>query len=161
MIDNERYFDPSYCEVDRIIHTTELFPVIHPKKANEIKGKWTEMPMLVVSKLLNFTKDDVHYGIFFMEPVNPERDGCPTYKKMIHYPMDFGTLLNRVYLDFYKNAQQFWNDLGFVFKNCRKFNKDPESDIRILCDTLREVLYCLSLHLLTLYFINQGCHLPL
>ena len=35
------------CEVDRILHTTELFPIVHPKKANEIKNKWYE-PLLVV-----------------------------------------------------------------------------------------------------------------
>lgn len=58
--------------------------------------------------------------------------------------MDLGTLLNRVYLDHYKNQVNFWYDLGLVFKNCRKFNTDPNTDIRILCDTLREcavVLY--------------------
>ncbi|KRX04912.1 Chromo domain protein [Pseudocohnilembus persalinus] len=137
-IAQERYFDPTYVEVDRIIHTTELFPVIHPKKSNEIKGKWTESLVLVVNKLLNFTKDTVHYGIHFQEPVNPERDGCPNYKKIITYPMDLGSLLNRLYLDFYKNQQNVWHDLGFVFKNARKYNKDPDSDIRILSDTLRE-----------------------
>lgn len=40
VLENERYFDPTFIEVDRILHTTELFPVIHPKKSNEIKGKW-------------------------------------------------------------------------------------------------------------------------
>lgn len=28
----EKFFDPSFVEVDRIIYSTELFPVIHPKK---------------------------------------------------------------------------------------------------------------------------------
>lgn len=103
MIDNDRYFDPCYVEVDRILTTTELFPIVHPKKANEIRGKWYEENMLVVSKLLNFTKDDVHYGIHFMEPVNPERDGCPNYRRIVNNPMDLGTILNRLYLDYYKN----------------------------------------------------------
>jgi len=31
-------------------------------------------------KLLNFYKDDIYYGIFFMEPVDPERDNIPNYK---------------------------------------------------------------------------------
>jgi chromodomain-helicase-DNA-binding protein 7 len=40
-LDNpDSYFDPSYVEVDRILACTEQFPIIHPKKANEIKGKW-------------------------------------------------------------------------------------------------------------------------
>jgi chromodomain-helicase-DNA-binding protein 7 len=43
MIESERYFDPSFVEVDRILYTSELFPVIHPKKANETKGKMAEL----------------------------------------------------------------------------------------------------------------------
>jgi len=33
--------------------------------------------------LLNFTKDKVKYGIYFMEPVNPEKEGVPNYRKII------------------------------------------------------------------------------
>ncbi len=73
-----------------------------------------------------------------MEPVNPEKDGIPNYRKLVQNPMDLGTIMNRLYLDFYKNAQQFWIDLGLVFKNCRLVFRDPDCDIRILCDTLRE-----------------------
>lgn len=31
-IEEEKYFDSSYLEVDRIIMATEMFPVIHQKK---------------------------------------------------------------------------------------------------------------------------------
>lgn len=31
--------------------------------------------VLIINKLLNFSKDTVHYGVHFAEPVNPERDG--------------------------------------------------------------------------------------
>ena len=34
-------------------------------QANEIKGKWSESLMLVCSKLLNFTKNNIHYGVLF------------------------------------------------------------------------------------------------
>ena len=57
--------------------------------------------------------------------------------------MDFGTIINRLYLDYYKNSKSFWNDLGLVFKNCRKYNEDEKSDIRILIDTLRECVIVL------------------
>jgi len=107
MLENERYFDPSYKEVDRIIDTTELFPVVHPKKANDIRDKWNEPLTLIVSKLLNFDKSDVLYGIHLMEPINPERDECPNYKKIIHTPMDLSTILNRLYLDYYQSNKEF------------------------------------------------------
>ena len=74
-----------------------------------------------------------------MEPVNPERDGIPNYKRIITNPMDLGTIMNRLYLDYYKSPQQFWLDLGLVFRNCRTYFKDSDCDIRILCDTLCEV----------------------
>ncbi len=60
-----------------------MFPVIHPKKAGESKGKWFELLIIVVSKLLAFSKDKVRYGVYFMEPVDPERDGCPNYRRII------------------------------------------------------------------------------
>lgn len=78
--ESQNFFDPSYIEVDRIIRTTELFPIIHPKKANEIKSKWSDSLVNVISKLLNYSKDNVHYGVYFMEPVNPESDNCPDYR---------------------------------------------------------------------------------
>lgn len=59
--------------------------------------------MLVCSKLLNFNKNQIHYGVLFCEPVNPERDNCPNYPKIIQSPMDLGTILNKVYLDIYKS----------------------------------------------------------
>ena len=116
--------------------SAEIFPVVHSKKANEIKGKWSECLSRVVSKLLNYSKDDVPYGIYFMEPVNPEADSCPDYKKIILHPMDLGTLSNRIYLDYYKGFSEAWKDLGFVFRNCRLYNPNAESDIRVLGDTL-------------------------
>jgi len=54
-----------------------MFPVIHPKKANESKVKWVELPIVVVSRLLAYSKDKVRYGVYFLEPVDPEKDGCP------------------------------------------------------------------------------------
>ena len=54
--------------------------------------------------------------------------------------MDLGTILNRLYLDYYENCSEALLDLGLVFKNCRRFNKNLEEDCRILGDTLREVL---------------------
>jgi chromodomain-helicase-DNA-binding protein 7 len=43
-VQNEtQFFDPSYTEPDRILSCTEIFPVVHPKKGSELKGKWSEM----------------------------------------------------------------------------------------------------------------------
>ena len=124
--------------MDKILYAAEIFPVIHSKKANEIKGKWSELLSVVLSKLLNYAKDHVHYGVFFMEPVNPEKDNCPDYKRVVQHPIDLGTLSNRVYLNFYRCFADIWRDIGYVFKNCRMYNVNDQTDVRILGDTLRE-----------------------
>lgn len=94
--------------------------------------------MLVCSKLLNFTKNNIHYGVLFCEPVDPQRDNCPEYLNIIEEPMDLGTILNKIYLDLYRCAAEFWQDVGLVWKNCLKFNQEPTSDLHILGVTLRE-----------------------
>lgn len=109
---------------------------MHHKKSNEIKGKWSESLTIVCRKLLNYIRDHLAFGVYFMEPVNVEL--YPNYKKMIAQPMDLGTILNRLYLEVYTKPQDCWRDIGLVWRNCRKFNEDPNSDIRILCETLRE-----------------------
>ena len=35
-------------------------------------------------------------GGLFAEPVDPVRDGCPTYFSVIKHPMDLGTILVRL-----------------------------------------------------------------
>ena len=79
----------------------------------------------------------MHYGVLFCEPVDPERDNCPEYFKVIANPMDLGTVINKIYLDIYKNPSEFWEDIGLVFKNCLKYNKESTSDLHILGLTLR------------------------
>ena len=93
--------------------------------------------MVVCSKLLNFTHNKIQYGTPFCEPVNPERDSCPDYFEIIKNPMDLGSILNKIYLDIYKNAKEFWIDIGLIWKNCLKYNKTENSDLKILGLTLR------------------------
>ena len=106
--------------------------------------------MMVCSKLLNFTKNHIHYGVLFCEPVDPERDSCPDYFKIIQQPMDFGTVLNKLYLDIYKSSSEFWYEIGLVIRNCLKFNKEETSDLHILGLTLREC---------TIFLYDQWYHL--
>ncbi len=64
--------------------------------------------------------------------------------------MDFGTVLNKLYLDIYKNPSEFWNEMGLVLKNCLKFNKEETSDLHVLGLTLREC---------TIFMYDQWYHL--
>eukprot|EP00919_Chromeraceae_sp_WS-2016_P035507 GHVR01084245.1.p1 GENE.GHVR01084245.1~~GHVR01084245.1.p1 ORF type:complete len:142 (+),score=8.30 GHVR01084245.1:4178-4603(+) len=106
--------------------------------------------MIVVSKLLNFTKNHMHYGVLFCEPVDPEKDNCSNYHQVIAHPMDLGSILNKVYLDIYKTNEEFWYDVGLVWKNCLRYNQEATSDLHILGLTMREC---------TIFLYDQWYHL--
>lgn len=54
--------------------------------------------------------------------------------------MDFGTIQNKLYLDLYKTPMDFWDNVGLVFKNCIYYNGDESCEIRIISDSLREIV---------------------
>ena len=61
-----------------------------------------------MSKVSNFVKNNIMYGIHFAQPVDPEKDGMPNYSKIVTNPIDLGTISNRLYLDFYRSNAAFW-----------------------------------------------------
>lgn len=103
----EQYFNPSFTRVDRILTRAVLFPIMHHKKGSEMNGKWSEMMMLVCSKLLNYQKDNVPYGVVEKDDYHPEfvHEKSTNKIKVQH-------IINRVYLDKYKTPELFWKDLG-------------------------------------------------
>ena len=62
------------------------------------------------------------YSYFFTQPVDPIRDGVPTYFDVIKEPMDFGTIRQRLDAGHYKNAEGFERDVQLVFNNVYTFN---------------------------------------
>ncbi|CAD8164733.1 unnamed protein product [Paramecium pentaurelia] len=125
---DDQYFDPAFQEVDRVLSCTEIFPIVHPKKGSEMKGKWAESLTKVMSHLLNFTRDQIHYGIYFLE------------SKTI---LDFGTINNRLYLGYYKNYNDFWYELGSVYNTAAEEWQDG-TEMNRITNTLTEcaiVLY--------------------
>ncbi|OMJ68517.1 hypothetical protein SteCoe_34011 [Stentor coeruleus] len=138
-IDEGKFFDPNFVEVDRVLCTTEIFPVIHPRQACLIVDKWQGKCAVVLSKLMNFRKNNFCYGIPFLYPVEASMLGGEYYLKKVRYPMDFTTIHSRLYNSYYSFPMEFWKDLGFIFKNCHLCVEDRLSDIRIVCDTLRQL----------------------
>lgn len=126
-------FDHHYLQVERVIDCSEIFPVIHTKKAADITG-WTRQLMKAVSYLINFQIDKVMYGVHFL-------NYSQNYQ---HFPeitnnIDFSTLLNRVYLDFYKRPLDMWRDLLAFFDIIDIINKKRNNDTAILIARLKEV----------------------
>ncbi|KAJ3487118.1 hypothetical protein NLI96_g3752 [Meripilus lineatus] len=58
----------------------------------------------------------------FLQPVDPVRDGCPTYYDEIKFPMDFGTMGTKLTDHAYTTMEEFAQDVDLVFTNCRTFN---------------------------------------
>ena len=64
--------------------------------------------MLVCSKILNFQKDNVPYGIIEKDDFHPEFvDETKSENKI-----KIEHIINRVYLDKYKSPELFWKDVG-------------------------------------------------
>ena len=136
--EENKFFDPSFTEVDRVLCTTEIFPVIHPRQACQIGDKWQGKCAVILSKLMNFRKNGFAYGIPFLYPIEASMEGGEFYLATVKYPMDFTTIHNRLYNSYYSFPLEFWKDLGFIFKNCQTCVPDRLNDIRVICDTLRQ-----------------------
>ena len=59
--------------VERILTTTMIFPVIHPRQAKQIRGRWQDDCLKVVSVLVNFRKNNVGLGLAFAEQLDPDK----------------------------------------------------------------------------------------
>lgn len=126
-------FDPSYTEVDRILSTTDLFRVVHPRPAAEIQEKWQGSLLKIMSILTNFTREGLCYGPYLYSTQENEAE-----TEAAGYSVDFGRVYNRLYNGYYPSSREFWLDLGMIFK-LNAANNDDGSDIRIVGDTLRQV----------------------
>lgn len=58
----------------------------------------------------------------FSRPVDPERDGVPTYFQTIDRPMDLGTVRKNLEDDKYQTVQQWKNDVELIWENSYRFN---------------------------------------
>lgn len=126
-------------EVDRILDTTEIFPVVHPHQAALVINKWQEPCIGIISKLLNYVRDDVPYGIYFLESPDPALEESAHYYSFVKYSIDLGTIHNRLHIGYYERPSELWKDIGMVFKNCQAYFTNRTGDTRIMGDTLRQI----------------------
>lgn len=121
--------------VDRVLDCSEVFTLIHPKKAGEIKGKWSEGLVRVLRSLVNFQTDRVYYGVFY------RTRGAAEAVRRSSGPLDFSVLTNKVYLDCYTTPEKFWDDLEGVYKSVDKLCQylDEKSDVFELNERMRQL----------------------
>lgn len=127
-------FDTHFLEVERVLECSEMFPVMHIKKAAEMRDKWSEKLVKVLRYLINFQIDKVNYGIYFLN-LDPEM----TEIEGIHNRLDFSIILNKLYLDVFKRPVDFWRELVELFSIFNKLNRDKKNDIGCIIHRLMQV----------------------
>lgn len=128
--------DADCTNVDRILDSSEIFTLIHPKKASDIKTKWSESLIKVMRALINFNQNNVFYGVFYIELI----DTLKHYSEFSE-PIDFSTIVNRIYLDYYHSPDRFWDDLEHVFHSVSRLclYLDEHSDVEELNDRMKQL----------------------
>jgi transcription initiation factor TFIID subunit 2 len=63
-----------------------------------------------------------HISSMFSRPVDPEKEGLPTYSQIVQHPMDLGTVRSNLENDEYTTVEQWRNHVDLVWENTYKFN---------------------------------------
>ncbi|WFD44718.1 hypothetical protein MPSI1_003388 [Malassezia psittaci] len=79
---------------------------IHPKKCR------------AVLQSIMKTKE----AAIFLQPIDPIRDGAPTYYDEIKHPMDLSTIQRKLQNSEYITMHDFASDVRLMLANCRQFN---------------------------------------
>ncbi|KDQ11985.1 hypothetical protein BOTBODRAFT_34839 [Botryobasidium botryosum FD-172 SS1] len=80
-----------------------------------------------LEKVLNELRSTEHAHAF-LKPVR--RSEAPGYDKVVHHPMDLGTMLRKCKGHVYKNKKEFADDLNLIWDNCLLYNTDPAHQLR-------------------------------
>ena len=59
-------FDRNTLKVDRVVSCSEMFDIIHPKKAGKIMSKWSDSIVKIVQILINFRYENVSIWVQFL-----------------------------------------------------------------------------------------------
>ncbi|KAJ2701697.1 hypothetical protein H4218_001297 [Coemansia sp. IMI 209128] len=77
-------------------------------------------------------------AIEFMAPVDPIKQGVPTYFDVIKRPIDLSTIRTKLNRRTYASADEFREDLELLFSNCYLFNT-PGTYVHTQCVTLHAI----------------------
>lgn len=87
------------------------------KKTMSLTSLQHERCVEIMNELLSF-----HTSRMFSQPVEPIRDNCPNYFKVIKNPMDLGTIMNKLNENKYKSVAEWKADVNLVWSNSFIFN---------------------------------------
>ncbi|GAB1524178.1 hypothetical protein RhiTH_007331 [Rhizoctonia solani] len=78
-------------------------------------------------------------AFIFERPVDPIKDGCPTYLDEIKHPMDLGTMSTKLRNGKYRTMNDFKLDVELIVSNCRAFN--PPGTFPVLAAEALEAVF--------------------
>jgi hypothetical protein len=95
----------------------------------------------IIEKLKEFLEAIIKHPIsgMFLEPVDPEKDGCLDYFDVIKNPMDLGTIKNKLMENVYKTVQEFKQDLYLIIRNAKTYH-GKESYIAVAANELERII---------------------
>lgn len=82
----------------------------------------------VASQLIIFLTSQEE-SIDFLMPVDPDKLGIPSYKKIIKNPMDMKTIQMKLKKMKYESISQVLDDIQLIWENCRIFNMNGSVNI--------------------------------
>lgn len=129
--------DQEFSTVDRILDCSDIFSVIHPKRASDTRGKWGEGLIKVIRSLANFQMNDTFYGTFYFELGALYQNFAPEFSESL----DFAVVNNRVHLDYYQRPLDFWRDLENVYNTVDRLREylNEKSDLHELNDRMKQL----------------------
>ena len=98
------------------------------------KKKWYDSAHAFLAGVFNHTESWP-----FCEPVNPEKHGCPDYRRLVSNPMDFSMIRKKLKQQQYTNLRSFVQDVDLIFNNVRHYNSQS-SDVWLMANALMQ--YC-------------------
>lgn len=63
-------------------------------------------------------------NIFFLNPVDPERDDLPDYHKIVTNPMDLTTVETKLNNSIYNSSSQWYKDMCLIYENAIKYHTE-------------------------------------
>lgn len=121
-------FEELSTQVDRVVLFSDMFSIIHPKKAQEAQNKFSELLLRVLQCMICYEEDFFCFGIHFLHIESFIEEELVERNEFT----DFSVLMNLLYTDHYPNGEAFWFDLGrFLGWATKKFEGHP--DLLKLC----------------------------
>lgn len=127
--------------VDRYGSVSPAFPSAKPSESDlsSVGGGGPQEPIVVKkAKPIIRAMLDHASGVWFRMPVDPIKDGAPTYLDEISNPMDLSTMMKKLESGVYRYQSELMHDFDLMVTNSIKFN-GPQSHVAMDAKALESV----------------------